>query len=157
MDMTPRRFGSRSARHAKWGAALLLLVTLALLAVDLSTSYRQLETEAGRQASGLSQLLAERLSSGIHEAGLILQSSNQIPEVQRLLRYGSLDTDARQNLAQKLQQQLQLAPTSAASKSWTPPARPCSAASAMAPPIRITTNSAAGCTGSIPRKATTPR
>ncbi|VEB41804.1 Uncharacterised protein [Chromobacterium violaceum] len=45
------------------GAALLLLVTLALLAVDLSTSYRQLETEAGRQASGLSQLLAERLSS----------------------------------------------------------------------------------------------
>ncbi|AVG16570.1 hypothetical protein CFN79_12360 [Chromobacterium vaccinii] len=110
MDMTPPRFGSRSARHAKWGAALLLLVTLALLAVDLSTSYRQLETEAGRQASGLSQLLAERLSSGIHEAGLILQSSNQIPEIQRLLRSGTLEPGTRQNLTQKLLQLLQLAP-----------------------------------------------
>ncbi|AXE32452.1 hypothetical protein DK842_22575 [Chromobacterium phragmitis] len=110
MDMTPRRFGTRSARHAKWGAALLLLVTLALLAVDLATSYRQLETEAGRQASGLSQLLSERLSSGIHEAGLILQSSNQIPEVQRLLRSSGLPPDMRQSLTLKLQQQLQLAP-----------------------------------------------
>ncbi|WP_145964298.1 diguanylate cyclase [Chromobacterium phragmitis] len=110
MDMTPRRFGTRSARHAKWGAALLLLVTLALLAVDLATSYRQLETEAGRQASGLSQLLSERLSSGIHEAGLILQSSNQIPEVQRLLRSSGLSPDMRQSLTLKLQQQLQLAP-----------------------------------------------
>ncbi|OHX14398.1 hypothetical protein BI347_13460 [Chromobacterium sphagni] len=110
MDMTPSKFSSRSARHAKWGAALFLLVTIGLVLVDLAVSYRQVESEAGHQASGLSQLLAERLSSGIHEAGLILQSSNQMPEVQRLLRNGNLSPESQQNLQQKLQQQLQLAP-----------------------------------------------
>ena len=110
MDLTPRKHGSRSARHAKWGAALFLLVTLGLVLLDLAVSYRQVESEAGRQASGLSQLLAERLSSGIHEAGLILQSSNQIPEVQHLLRNGGQSPEAQQKLEQKLQQQLQLAP-----------------------------------------------
>ncbi|WP_158300877.1 diguanylate cyclase [Chromobacterium sp. ATCC 53434] len=108
--MTHRRLGTRSARHAKWGAALFLLVTIALVLLDLAVSYRQVENEAGHQASGLSQLLAERLSAGIHEAGLILQSSNQIPEVQKLLRSGGLAPEAQQSLEQKLQQQLQLAP-----------------------------------------------
>ncbi|QEL54614.1 diguanylate cyclase [Chromobacterium paludis] len=110
MDLTHRKQVLRSARHAKWGAALLLLVTLGLVALDLGISYRQVEHEASHQANGLSQLLSERLSSGIHEAGLILQSSNQIPEVQKLLRSGNLPPDAQQSLKQKLQQQLQLAP-----------------------------------------------
>ncbi|UTH74514.1 diguanylate cyclase [Chromobacterium sp. IIBBL 290-4] len=108
--MTHKRSAARSARHAKWGAGLFLLVTLGLVALDLVISYRQVENEAGHQASGLSQLLAERLSSGIHEAGLILQGSNQIPEVQKLLRNGNLNADLQQNLGQKLAKQLQLAP-----------------------------------------------
>ncbi len=109
MEMTNRKHVHRSARHAKWGAALLLLVTLSLVLLDLVISYRQVENEASHQANGLSQLLSERLSSGIHEAGLILQSSNQIPEVQKLLRSGSLPPEAQQDLQQKLQQQLRLA------------------------------------------------
>jgi diguanylate cyclase (GGDEF)-like protein len=109
MEMTNRKHVYRSARHAKWGAALLLLVTLSLVLLGLVISYRQVENEASHQANGLSQLLSERLSSGIHEAGLILQSSNQIPEVQKLLRSGSLPLDAQQDLQQKLQQQLRLA------------------------------------------------
>ncbi|OWY37324.1 hypothetical protein CEK28_17475 [Xenophilus sp. AP218F] len=110
MDIHPPDRSQRSALYAKWGAALFLLASLSLVLLDLAVSYRQQEQEARRQASGLSQLLAERLASGMHEAGLILQGSNQIPQVQQLLHDGSLSPEKQQSLYQALQQRQQLAP-----------------------------------------------
>ena len=59
-----------------------------MVGLELLNTYRQEEENALRQASGLSQLLAERLAAGISEAGLILQSSGQLPQVQTLLHTG---------------------------------------------------------------------
>ncbi|MCS3804140.1 diguanylate cyclase (GGDEF)-like protein [Chromobacterium alkanivorans] len=110
MDFNLRKRNKRPARYAIWGSILFLLGTLALVALELLNTYHQEEENALRQANGLSQLLAERLAAGISEAGLILQSSSQLPQVQALLHTGKSSEDGQQKLFQQLQQQLQLAP-----------------------------------------------
>lgn len=98
-DFYPDAPGSR--RYATWAAVIFLIVTLIIILLDLAAAYHQGENEARTQASNSSALLDERLSYGIKERGLILQSIGETPLVQRFLEHG-IDSPKQRDAIQTL-------------------------------------------------------
>ena len=80
-----RKQQQAKGKRAKWLAAIFLASTLLVVVLDLAGTRRQGESEARNQAAGLSELLEERLSSGLRETSLILKSASDSNLVQLLL------------------------------------------------------------------------
>ncbi len=101
-----------NGRLATWLAIVFLAATLLIVALDLAGTRQQGEGEARNQAASLSLLLEERLSSGLRETNLILQSISDSSQVQALLQNHVLSQEQQQKLRQladaKLRQQAYL-------------------------------------------------
>jgi two-component system cell cycle response regulator len=97
-------------RLAKWLAAIFLLSTLLVVVLDLAGTRQQGESEARNQAAGLSQLLEERLSSGLRETNLILKSASDSNLVQMLLNKHMLSMEQQQRIDLLLQGKLRQMP-----------------------------------------------
>lgn len=95
-----------SALYAKLSSAGFLIVLLALMGLELWHTYRLSAQEAQSQASALSELLSERLMSGIREGSLILGNLDDNPQVGQLLHSGALKPDDYEKLNQALRAKL---------------------------------------------------
>lgn len=104
-----KRFQDKGKR-AKWLAAIFLVSTLLFLVLDLAGTRQQGESEARNQAAGLSELLEERLSSGLRETSLILKSASDSNLVQLLLNKHVLTAEQQQRIDLLLRSKLRQMP-----------------------------------------------
>jgi diguanylate cyclase (GGDEF)-like protein len=93
-----RRQFKDKGKLAKWLAAIFLVSTLLMVVLDLAGTRQQGESEARNQAAGLSELLEERLSSGLRETSLILKSASDSNLVQLLLNKHLLNAEQQQRI-----------------------------------------------------------
>ncbi|WP_199053457.1 diguanylate cyclase domain-containing protein [Aquitalea sp. ASV15] len=93
-----RKQQQAKGKRAKWLAAIFLASTLLVVVLDLAGTRRQGESEARNQAAGLSELLEERLSSGLRETSLILKSASDSTLVQLLLNKHMLSQEQEQRI-----------------------------------------------------------
>jgi hypothetical protein len=105
-----RRQFQDKGRLAKWLAAIFLLSTLLMVVLDLAGTRQQGESEARNQAAGLSELLEERLSSGLRETSLILKSASDSNLVQLLLNKHLLNAEQQQRIDLLMQGKLRQMP-----------------------------------------------
>lgn len=80
-----------SATRAKWLAGLFLILVFVLMAIELYRGYTQAELAAQHRASTQSELLAERLTSGLREASLALDNLDSNAIVLKTFRTGLTD------------------------------------------------------------------
>ncbi|MBV8680536.1 MAG: diguanylate cyclase [Aquitalea sp.] len=99
-----------NGKLAKWLAAIFLASTLLVVVLDLAGSRQQGESEARNQAAGLSELLEERLSSGLRETSLILKSASDSNLVQQLLNNRLLSQEQQQRLDLQMRSKLRQMP-----------------------------------------------
>lgn len=105
-----RKQQQAKGKRAKWLAAIFLASTLLVVILDLAGTRRQGESEARNQAAGLSELLEERLSSGLRETSLILKSASDSNLVQLLLNKHLLSPEQEQRIDVQMRSKLRQMP-----------------------------------------------
>ncbi|GGY26554.1 sensor domain-containing diguanylate cyclase [Paludibacterium paludis] len=95
-----------SALSARFAAAGFLLMLLVLMSLEIWHTYRQNEEDAQSEAAALSQLLSERLISGIRESSLILGNLDDNPQIAKLLRAGTIGAEDDDKLRRAIRQKL---------------------------------------------------